>query len=386
MARQEFATLVFEGDRFKAAMPVQALPELAAYQELVLAVAKGLFAARNPQRKNVPRGFADSFRLVLDRVEGGSAVPVLLRETTPTSEGLLGKLGHDFYDQARDVVERSIRAVAEGREIPSEMPRDALAKFNAFGRTLADDEAIVVAPPASRQGARYTREIRRKLVLHVRSEFEEPVTLVGWVVTVGREPALGFVLRTAVTYQRLDVRSSNVVFERAVRALKEETPVLLVGTGLFDATGKLTKVTEVSDLSSTEGDTDGERPGCRVSLEEQVRSLEGLAPGWYDADSPAFDPAALTWTAQLFRGVVESFDLPTPYVYPTPEGEVRAEWSGEPWEVAVIVDTRTRRSEAFATEVSTGEVHENSFTLSEAGAESKMGRFLAQHFHGRFAG
>ncbi len=44
MANDCFATLIFKGGRFHgAAMPLEALPELAAYRELVLAVAKALW-------------------------------------------------------------------------------------------------------------------------------------------------------------------------------------------------------------------------------------------------------------------------------------------------------------------------------------------------------
>lgn len=125
---------------------------------------------------------------------------------------------------------------------------------------------------------------------------------------------------------------------------------------------------------------------CMVSIDEQIASLEHLAAGWHTPGSPGFDRAELEWAAQLFKAAVAAFGLPNPYVYPTPEGSVRAEWTADPWEVAVIVDPKNRRSEVLATEVSTGEVHEHSFLLAEAGSESEMGRFLAQHFHGRHAG
>jgi hypothetical protein len=384
MRRQSFATLVFQGDRFKAAMPVQVLAELAAYQELVLAVARGLFAERNPKRKKLPNGFTDSFQLFLERVEDGSAVPILLRETSPATEALAAKLGLDYFEDARGVVERCIGAAALDQPLPPEMSVDALAKFNAFGRTLSDDDAIIVAAPGTRQGPRYTKAVRRKLVLRGHDEFEDDVGLVGTVISAAREPVPNFVLRTIDTYQRVEVRASTF-FERAARAVADESTVVLTGTGMYDATGKLTRVTSVADLSVAEEDPEAPRPGCRLSLEDQVRNLEHLAPGWYDADSPSFARTDLTWIAHLFKGVVESFDLPNPYVYPTPEGEVRVEWSGEPWEVSVVVDTKHRRSEVFATQVMTGEIHENAFALAEAGAESKMGRFLSQHFHGRFA-
>ena len=65
MERIPFTTLVFQGPRFgEAAMPLEALPELAAYRDLLIAVAKSLFQADNPDRHRLPKGFESSFRLV----------------------------------------------------------------------------------------------------------------------------------------------------------------------------------------------------------------------------------------------------------------------------------------------------------------------------------
>jgi hypothetical protein len=384
MTRKQFATLIFQGDRFRAAMPVEVLPELAAYQELVVSVAKGMYARRNPQRKRLPNGFVDSFRLTLERVEEGSAIPVVLRETTPATYALVAKLGLDYFEEARQVVESSIRAAVSDLEtLPVDMSPEVLAKFNAFGKTLKDDDAIVVAPPESREGARYTKAIRRKLVLRVQESIEEPVTIVGSVISVGREPTYLFEIRQLASYVKVEIRSSKPFFEQAVRALTEETLVSVSGTGLFDRRGELTKMTDVSDMSLAEEFV--ARPGCALPIDQQVASFEHLAPGWYNPKSPGFDPVDLKWTARLFKAVVQAFDLPNPYVYPTPDGGVRAEWTADQWEVAVTIDAKNRRTEVFATEVSTGEVHENAFMLDEAGSESMMGRFLAQHFHGRHA-
>lgn len=78
------------GSRFgQPGMPVEVLPELAAYRELVATVARELFLRRNPGRQRVPRGFTESFQLRLERVDKGSTIPVLERvspESVPFSE------------------------------------------------------------------------------------------------------------------------------------------------------------------------------------------------------------------------------------------------------------------------------------------------------------
>jgi hypothetical protein len=71
--------------------------------------------------------------------------------------------------------------------------------------------------------------------------------------------------------------------------------------------------------------------------------------------------------------------LPTPYIYPTPEGLARAEWSSPKWEVIVNLHLSERMAEVIAVRVDSDRVDEDRFVLSQPGAESKLGRFLTEH-------
>lgn len=128
-----------------------------------------------------------------------------------------------------------------------------------------------------------------------------------------------------------------------------------------------------------EGEEAPKRPGCPTQIDVQVQSLAGLAPGWFDESSPAFEADRLTWLSKLLSGVLDSFGLPTPYVYPTPEGFARLEWSAPQWEVITTVDLHKRTAEVLAARLDSEEVHEFPVELQEPGAESRLGRFLGQH-------
>jgi len=239
MTKSPFVTLIFRGGRFhEAAMPVEALPELAAYQELVLAVAKKLFQDANPERRRLPKGFEAGFRLVLERVDPGSAVPIVSRlSDEPALRTLFpAAVVPDWFDKARDVVEGGIGAAAKDKPLPTELSREILARFNAFGRTLGGDESIVVAQPGKREGAVYDRLVRRKLVLQAQATYEDDVNLLGEVRAADKD-AEGFVLRTA-DGRKLDVRIPPLFFPLALRSLGEAALVRVRGTGLYDQDGR----------------------------------------------------------------------------------------------------------------------------------------------------
>jgi hypothetical protein len=353
-------------------MPLEALPELAAYRELVSAVAKELFFLDNPNRVRLPKGFDASFRLALSRIEDGSAVPIIEREFT----GLFPNHS-DFFERAREEVESAISGLRMGAAVPQWLKPTVIARFNAFGRTLRDEESVVIAAPGKRDGAVYDRQVRRAILLRSQGTYEEETELVGTVRAADLDQD-SFEVRLADD-RRIPIRSSSLFLPDVVRSLERDAPVRVLGTGVFDAEGELLRISQATDVSPTEeGDVASGRPGCRIPVDEQVASLRTLPDGWFDGEGSSFDEAALDWSAKLLRGLVEGFDLINPYIYPTPEGNVRAEWSRPNWEISAELDLARKSSEVRAVRLDADEMRERNFTLSEPGQEVLLGSFLAQ--------
>lgn len=383
MTKKAFVKLIFRGPRFHdAAMPLEALPELAAYRDLVLAVAKALFQESNPTRQRLPKGFEASFRLVLEGLRGGSVVPMVSRLTGDEPALFYLATAPDFFEAARDLVEQGIVAAAKGDPAPRQLTKDVLARFNAFGRTLTGDDSILLASPDREEGAVYDRGVRRNLVLQAQASYEDAVTLLGEVRAADKDTE-GYVLRTP-DGQKIAVHIPPLFFPLALHSLGESVLVRVRGTGLFDAEGSLQKVTLATDVSlAEEGDEPSSRPGCSISLDTQLQSLEALAPDWYDETSSAYEHATVGWLSKLLKGLLDGFQLPTPYIYPTPDGLARAEWPTPAWEIVANIDPAARVADVIAARLESDEIHELSVGFSEPGAESKLGRFLVEHLQAR---
>lgn len=378
MNRSPFASLVFRGLRFDgAAMPLEALPELAAYRDLLAAVARELFFANNPGRMRLPRGFADSFRLSLARIEPGSAVPIVERDLPDESLFLMG----DVFDQSRDEVAAAVAAVAANAPLPAWLTPSVAAKFASFGRTLKDDEAVILAPPGQRIGPEYNRHIRRRILIAGKGTYEEDVDLVG-VVREADADQDSFEIRLGDD-RRVPVRASPAVLSQVLRSFQRESAIRVSGLGVYDPEGKLLRVSQTNDVSAAEeGDVASGRPGCRIPVLEQVDSLKGLQDGWLDGEGRAFSDEALAWSSRLLDSIVNGFELATPHIYPTPEGSVRAEWSRPLWEISAELDWSRKSSEVRAVRLDADEMIERSFALGEAGQEVRLGSFLANQMRG----
>jgi hypothetical protein len=69
----------------------------------------------------------------------------------------------------------------------------------------------------------------------------------------------------------------------------------------------------------------------------RIDELKQLKPGWLDGEGSAPDVSGLDWFGAAFDRFFPD-ELPSPYLYPTVAGGVRAEWSIAPIELSVEVD------------------------------------------------
>jgi hypothetical protein len=78
-----------------------------------------------------------------------------------------------------------------------------------------------------------------------------------------------------------------------------------------------------------------------LDVRTRLTELKSLKPGWLDGAGVAPKPEGLDWLAGAFDRHWSS-DLPRPYLYPTAEGGVRAEWPLPPNEVSLEIDLSAR--------------------------------------------
>lgn len=88
---------------------------------------------------------------------------------------------------------------------------------------------------------------------------------------------------------------------------------------------------------------------CSIPVPEQFASLARLQPGWLDGEGTAYQSDQLRAVENVLTCLISDYQLPCPYIYPTPEGEVRAEWPGPVWEVVACFDPAKEQIRLLAT-------------------------------------
>lgn len=100
-----------------------------------------------------------------------------------------------------------------------------------------------------------------------------------------------------------------------------------------------------------------------MDIETRLEELAQLQDGWMDGNGRALNRASLMRLVQAFG---ESFDpdLPLPYLYPTPEGGVQAEWTLGRWEVSLEIILPSLAADYQAVHTETGETREQVLSLA----------------------
>lgn len=382
--RVPFVRPVFRGARFEGhALPVEVLAELVTYRDLVVELARHLLLTSAPGRKRVPKGFFESFQIVLTGIGEGSAIPAVdrVRPTFPETPPLFEE--RDFFDDARDLVEEVIAHAGRREPLPSQFPGVLMPRFKLLGRSLRQDESIEFRAPGRASGPRFDRTVRRRLMLQEETTIADDFDLTGELVGGHKDRRVLFVRlddgheieipREPSEVQRLlawSGRRVHVVGEGSFN--REERLERVIGVSDFEVVGAEQDPADVSeeDAEQTRG---GPSP-----IDAQIDDLRALEPGWYEPDTPALDAEGLERLRRFLHTVLEGIALPRPYLYPTPEAGARAEWPVGGWDVSAKFDLGAGSAELHAAELDGEGLVEESLSLDDLHAAERLRRFLSR--------
>jgi hypothetical protein len=368
MATELFLTPRLIGERFEGhSIPLELFKDLAVLEEMIIEVAKSEFLKDHPSRRRSPRGFTDGVSLNLTAIEDGSAVPVIMLVAATS----LVPPGHrQYFDRARDAVVSAIGAAEHNQPITAHLPERSLAYFDRLGRSLRDGEIIEFSTPTREGPARLTRETRRKLVLAARNvkELTEEVTVRGSISEVDQGDMTfelqlidGRKISAPMTAQHLET-----ILE-AFTGYKSGTRALMQGIGRLNRNEKLVGFESIGHVSVLDP----------LDVPARLDELRLLAEGWCEGLGRAPSPAGLDWLSGEFTRAYPE-DLPLPFVYPTPEGGIRLEWSLGPQEITVEVDLEEHGAVLHVLDLASDEEREETLRLEEPASWDRLSEQLRQ--------
>jgi len=376
-AEDAFARFRFAGGRFDShTIPLEVLPDLAAYRKLVVEVAKMLFRRRMGERVRVPKGFEDSFQIGLAHVKGGSSAVAYMPRLHPVAphpsqqplkfaanQSSFDQSPYPDFDDARDYIDNLIDSVGSTGSVPREFPVELAGLFNSFGQSLHEDEFIELGFGGAK-AIRYDTFIRKKIVLSRETMYENAVDAL--FVLNGGVVAQGVIHVLDVNGGSFDFQPSTE-FEFTKAYTRASAKVRLVGTGLYDKNERLRRLLSVNVIYS-EG-------GATQPFESRLEEIRATPAGWYDDENPAPSTAAIEAMRFLLLDVSMQ-PIPLPHLYPLPSGGIAAEWTIGAWEASVEVNDTGSQAILNAVNTDTADDIDLVIDLQSSESMSQLMKFI----------
>ena len=255
--RRPFREIAFVGGRFDEApglLDLDVLNELRVYREIVVETAKGRRLRRDPNKKNLPQGFGDDLRLGISGEigEGSCRVPIA---RAPRGENR--QLDFDMsdtpdeFDEAADLVEKSIIAIRDDTRFPDGMTVSALRELEKWGKLLASGESVVLGDPGKRSEAVFDATIRERLTDRLPKPYHDTLELTGEVRGADIRRKKGGSFRIRLDYHGGTVKGVFTDEQEALitEALHRHDSVRLKirARCAYDPNGKMQLIEEVYD-------------------------------------------------------------------------------------------------------------------------------------------
>jgi hypothetical protein len=356
MSEEIFLRPRLRGARFDGhAIPLEFLKDLAVLEEMIVEVAKWKFGQENPNRKRSPRGFTEGVQFELTGVENGSVTPVI---RIAIAAGTLFS-PRPYYEQATDAIVGAISAAkANSKSITNFLPDSALGYFDRIGRSLRDDEAMEFTSSNHQEIASLTRETRRNLVLAASEakEVTEDTSVRGSVYEADQEK-MTFEIQLIDGHKVTGIPMGQhvEVIMMAFNGYRNGDRVLLQGVGKINLQGRIQGFESIEHVSILDP----------LDVPARLDELRGLKNGWLEGKGKAPNEVGLNWLTQTFE---QNFPdgIPLPFVYPTAEGNVQAEWSLESEEITLEIDLESHQAEWHELNLESSMDHSHSLNLNDA--------------------
>jgi hypothetical protein len=350
LERQEFLKPILRGERFEGhTVPLELLKDFSALEEMLVEVAKWRFKQEHPNRERTQRNFANGIELQLAGVEDGSAKLAIVIAFSST---LLFHPSIPYFEQARTEVINAIALSAEDR--PQVLPPSFLSYFDRFGRSLRSGESIEF--PRESTTVSLNPDIRKKLIRSAQVKiWTEETSLRAKVYEADQaHNSFEFELSNGTRAKApLDDKYRDAVLD-AFRAYRNGAFVLIQGIVQRDREDRLKGFESIEHVT----------PLDPLDVTLRLEQIAVLKDGWLDGKGVAPDKEKLSWLAEQFDAHLDG-SLPLPYLYPTAEGGIQAEWTLNGKEVSLEIDLANETAEYQALNLNEDVSSEFTFPLAE---------------------
>ena len=328
--------LRYVGARFNGhRLPLDVLPDLSAFRDLLVSYVKAEWRAAHTQRERLPKGFEKSIAFDLIGIKDGSAIPQLEWDRD-TAQHLLP----EFKDELETLMEKAynkVLSVIDGANGPAGtmvLTSENIRALNKFGSSLLSNEKIEFLGSQGADGnVVYLDTHRRKrLITRGRDSYQTQFEDIGKLLGSAIDPSgtVGTITINTTEYGTISVSVSpervRDDFDGYIEADVQFRLMIELGS---DDTFR--RVVEAYDVDVIDAKVVADLAVCR----ERITSLLLLTDGWHSGSGKTPTQAA---AATAFRLLARRPSMAKNYsIFPTDMGGLLFEFSRRGWDYSIEI-------------------------------------------------
>jgi len=328
--------LRYVGARFEGArMPLDVLPDLPAFRDLLVAYVKAGWREAHTDRERLPKGFVRGLKFDLVGIENGSAVPAIKWDSDNAQLQL-----PEFRDEIEVLVSEAfaklVRLVdgAASQTSTDSLNSEEIRALNRFGSGLQSDERIEFVDQKDTAGnVIYLDAYRRKqLLTRGRNSYEVRFDSVGKLLGSGvDEMDLNGHIEISTTEHgtlRLPISPERVKDEFDGKIGADVQFRLMIE---LDKSDRFMHVADVLEIDLIDAKVVADLERCRGRID----ALSSLADGWHDGAGKAPTQASVASAHRLLArnpGLAASYSI-----FPTDDGGLLFEFMHGDWDYAIKI-------------------------------------------------
>jgi hypothetical protein len=368
-------SLHYFGARFSNnRIPVEALPDLPAFRDLLLSYAKDEWRTRHEDRKKLPKNFDKELALSLFDIKNGSAIPQLEWCRNSSQASLFDT--PDEIDEVVDAAYADVIALFDSSlSDPPILNAEKLRALNRFGAALREGERIdISARDGSGKVVSLDMHRRKELIIGDRETYRTRLEGAGELIgtTSPSETSEQCYIRVETTdHGTISIPVDRLqLYEEFAEALNSEVQFELLVE--LDRNDKMRSVVDVFDVAAV-SDANG---FVVAKAKDRLEELRQLHDGWQDGSGIAISRAALA-RALDFIVATRSSGVEM-HLFPTEGGGVLIDFAMSGWEYSVELDIQGKPEMYGIESMGGGEMEPNQFANVDAVIE-EFGRRRSAH-------
>lgn len=328
-------SLHYFGNRFSEnRIPVEVLPDLSAFRDLLLSYAKDEWRKTHADRKKLPKNFDKELALSLFDIEDGSAIPQLeWRRRSP--QGTLFEISDEIDEAVNKAYANVIALFDSPVDNPPKLEPEKLRALNRFGAALKEDERIeITARDGSGKIVSLDMHRRKQLIMGARESYQTRLEGVGELVGTTSPSVPND--QCTIQVQTVDHGTISIpvdrlqLYEEFAEALNSEIQFELLVE--LDQNDKMRSVVDVFGVA-TVSDVNG---AVVANAKERLEELGRLQDGWQSGGGKSLSRVALARALDFVVAVRSS--CVEMHLFPTEAGGVLIDFAMRGWEYSIEFD------------------------------------------------